>query len=143
MILRHTSSIFIGVQMKLLFASILLASSLASTTVSASQIQVIHSNDKPSRCELREGEKVVATCNSFKLLKQNKVYWFTYYFNKSPVSFVAVPLTEEKDIAAFIVRKLYYDNKLHNLEKSGVCTMSKQLNFNTCLVNNFEINYIP
>lgn len=129
--------------MKILLAFILLASSLASTTVSASEIQVVHSNDKPSKCEFGAEKKVMETCSSFKLLKQGKVYWFTYYFDKSPISFVAVPVEAKEDVVAFVVGQLYYDGKLHDVKTPGVCTMSKRFYFSTCSVNNFEIYYSP
>lgn len=129
--------------MKIFLASIVLASSLASTTASASEIQVVHSDDKPGRCEFIARKKVIGTCSSFKLLKQGKVYWFTYYFNGSPISFIAVQDRENKNAAGFIVGQLYYGGKLHDVENPGVCGMSKLSYFNTCSVDDVEVYYSP
>jgi len=129
--------------MKYLLSPVLVASSLAAIPASASEVQVVHKNDKPRACELVAKKKVVATCNSFKLVTDGKIYFFTYNFDKSPIAFVAPssPIQAKENVSAYVVGELYYDGKLRKLENPGVCVMDKKFWTVSCQAGSFEIMY--
>jgi hypothetical protein len=121
-----------------------LASSLISTAAIASEVQVIHSDNKPIRCEMYTKGKVVETCSSFKLMTNGKTYAFSYSFKKNKILFITIPMDETKDIATYITREYYNNGKAHTIkdEEIIVCSRGKQIKMNFCKFGDFEFSYL-
>jgi hypothetical protein len=127
--------------MKSFLVPIVLAISLISNAATASKPQVIHSDSKPVRCEMTNNGKFAGNCSSFKLLKNEKVYWFTYYFNKSPIMFLGFPMDEDKDKITFGSKQIIYNGKVYDIKDLAVCVMSKKYENILCAHNNIKLYY--
>jgi hypothetical protein len=127
--------------MKIFLVPIVLASSLISTAAIASEIQVVHSDNKPRRCEMLSKGKVVATCSSFKLQKKGKLYAFTYYFKESPIMFLSAPMTENKSTTTYGSTKIYYNGKFNDIKEIAICVTSKRYEMIQCSNNGVNLEY--
>lgn len=117
-----------------------------------SSSQVVDKDDKPKLCRLQvEGKTEHAICNAFKLMKHGEIHAFTFYFGRSPIAFISVPVEPEKEVSlktfgqTFGVGQLHYNGKTQKLDKPGVCIRFKNKMLDstkiTCVANNFEIRY--
>lgn len=129
--------------MKSFLVPIVLASSLISPAAIASDVRVIHSDNKPIRCEMRAKGKVIETCSSFKLMTNGKTYAFAYSFKKNTILFITIPMSETKDIATYITREYYNNGKAHTIKDEEIiaCSRGKQIKTNSCTFGDFEFSY--
>jgi hypothetical protein len=127
--------------MKSFLVPIMLASSLISTAAVASELQVLQSNDKPISCIMSIKSKASGNCGSFKLLKEDKLYIFSFLFKEGSFGFVAIPFKSDKDTNTFLAAKVYYKGKFHVLKNPGVCVASKKYEFIQCSANDLAIDY--
>lgn len=137
--------------MKTFLVPIVLASSLLiADSAIASKLQEIHTDDKPRLCKISVKGKLVGTCSSFKFLKDNKLYVFSFDSKeKGRIGFIAVSADVEKKetatIATFVVGQVYYGGKVYDTTKnSGVCVTTelyKQYTYAQCSVNDIEVRY--
>jgi hypothetical protein len=114
----------------------------AQSSSSSVKPEVLYNDDKPGLCKLVQEGKTPSTCDSFKVLKQGDVHYFTYYFGGSPISFVSVLLKSEGKIDTFIVGEMYGNKKILALKKPGFCIRSTKFSMIvTCSVNDYKIDY--
>ena len=114
----------------------------AQSNSGSAKPEILYSDDKPGSCRLVQEGKPPSTCDSFKILKQGKVHYFTYYFGGSPISFISVPFKSEGKIDTFMVGEMYGSKKTLVLKKPGFCIRSTKLSMIvTCSVNNYKVDY--
>jgi hypothetical protein len=130
---------------------IVLASSLLiADSAIASKLQEIYSDNKPRLCEISVKGKLVGACSSFKFLKEDGLYVFSFDSKeKGKIGFVAIAADVKKEtgttIAIFAVGRFYYGGKVYDTTKnSGVCATTelyKQYTYARCSVNDIEVQY--
>ncbi len=136
--------------MKSFLLPIVLASAFVNAAASASELQVIHSDDKARSCDISIKGKVVGTCSSLKFVKNDGLYVFRFDSEKEGrFGFFAIPVEVKKskettaNIATFAVGRLYHNSKVKDLKSPGVCVVSELYKKYTviCLADGVEIRY--
>lgn len=132
--------------MKKLLVPIVLASSLVSTTATASKVQVVHSDDKPRKCEMLVKGKVEGMCSSFKLRKSGDQYVFIFPVvtdqqKEFPIAFFTILGGVKGDTTLFPTALVHYGGKFHELKDIGACTTSKQYEYIRCSASSVELVY--